>query len=292
MTAHASCRRALPGEAAYPSGFADLPTPPRQCFWAGTSWPPPGLAVAVVGARGASPYGRERARALGRELSLSGITVVSGLARGIDAAAHEGALEGEAPPVAVVAADPARPPLAETESLHRRLLAQGAVCAEYGPGVVPRRGLFLRRNRLVAALARVVVVVEAAERSGALATAAWGRRLGRVVAAVPGDVTRESARGVLRLLQGGARPVADGADVLALLAGGAGEGPPPAGLEGAILELLRPGAALSLAALAARAGASVAEAATAVLRLEVVGRVRRQAGGRFRIATRDASRIG
>lgn len=278
MTTRAACRRAVAGEACYPDALLDLPEPPRAIHWAGAAWPPARRAVAVVGARGASAYGRERARALGAELGDLGITVVSGLARGIDAAAHEGALAGGAPPVAVVAADPSRSPLRETAALYERLLECGAVCAEFGPGTPAKPGLFLRRNRLVAALSRVVVVVEAGERSGALATAEWARRLGRAVAAVPGDVTRENARGVLRLLQTGAHPVADGSDVMALFE--RVEAAPPS-LEAALIELLGSAGPLTAEGLAARGGQPAEAIRLALVGLELSGRVRRVPGGRF-----------
>lgn len=282
--------RAPAGHEQYPRRFLALPDPPRHCFWSGPAWPPPERAVAVVGARAASGYGRQLAGAIAGDLSRRGIAVVSGLARGIDAAAHAGALEGPVAGVAVVAVDPERAPLDETRDLHRALVERGAVCSEYGPGVLPRRGLFLRRNRLVAALALGVVVVEAGAESGALVTAAWARRLGRWVAAVPGDVTREGSRGVLELLRAGAMPVACGADVAQLLGRGEGAHERAAATHGdpgdQVLRLLRREGALPADRIAMSLSLSACGVATALLQLELAGRVRRSAGGRFAAADR------
>jgi DNA processing protein len=202
-----------PDDPAYPARLADLADPPARLFVRGRLVAT--RAVAVVGARAATPYGRAQAHRLARDLAALGITIVSGLARGIDAAAHRGALDGAGSTVAVLPGG-----LAPVTPLHHEALAaeiadHGALASEHPAGTDVHPGMFLRRNRLIAALGEATVVVEAAERSGALDTAAWARRMGRPVLAVPGDVDREQSRGCLALLRAGARPCADAQDVLA-----------------------------------------------------------------------------
>jgi DNA processing protein len=175
--------------------------------------------VAVVGARRASDYGLEVARTLGRGLSAAGVTVVSGMAMGVDAAAHEGALAGGADTVAVLGCgvDVAYP--ASRRRLHARLRRDALVLSELPPGFTARRWCFPVRNRVIAALAEVVVVVEGGERSGSLITARLARELGREVGAVPGRITSLAAAGPNSLLFDGAHPIRGAQDVLDLLFG-------------------------------------------------------------------------
>ena len=287
-----AARRNEPG---YPAAFLELERSPEVWYWCGPGWPPAQPAVALVGARSASPYGLELAESLGFELARRGVTVVSGLARGIDAAAHRGALSGGGAAVAVVACDPAHPPLLETASLHRRLLSTGAIGSEYGATVAPRPGLFLRRNRLVAALAQVVVVVEAGAASGALTTAAWARRLGRAVAAVPGDVTRSVAAGPLRLLQSGAAPVANAEDICRLLATGTvgarvtarPAATPGPSLAEPLLEALQSGGPIHPDRLSQQLGWTLPRVLARLSECELAGRVDRVEGGRYRLRRRE-----
>lgn len=182
-----------------------------------------GRAVGVVGSRAATAYGESVAGELGAGCGFAQVPIVSGAAFGIDAAAHRGALAAGAPTVAVLAcgADRAYP------AAHRRLLDEiaesGAVVAEAAPGCSPLRIRFLARNRLIAALTRGTVVVEAALRSGALNTATWATRLNRPLMGVPGPVTSAPSAGVHELIrQGGTTLVTSAADVLELV-GAAGE---------------------------------------------------------------------
>jgi DNA processing protein len=218
-------------EAAYPERLRDLPDPPAVLHVAGD----PASAgadhsVAVVGARRATPYGITVARDLGRGLAAAGVNVVSGLALGIDSAAHAGALEGSGEPVGVVgvvdgAAEPVavlaggadRPYPASKHGLYAAVRAAGAVVSEMPPGFGIHRWAFVARNRLIAALAQVVVVVEATERSGSLTTADLGAELGRTVAAVPGRITCRVASGTNGLLRDGAVLVRGVRDVLEAL---------------------------------------------------------------------------
>jgi DNA processing protein len=178
-------------------------------------------AVAIVGARNASTNGRRLATELARDLCDAGLVVVSGLARGIDAAAHRGALSqmNSAGTIAVVAGgvDIAYPP--ENEALQREIAARGAVLAELPPGTVPQARHFPRRNRLVSGLALGVVVVEAAPRSGSLITARFALEQGREVFAVPGSPLDPRCRGTNNLIREGATLTETAADVLQVLDG-------------------------------------------------------------------------
>ncbi len=206
--------------AGYPERLRDLPDPPAVLHIGGSatgSLHDPD-AVAIVGARKASAYGLEVARSLGRELSAAGVPVVSGMALGVDSAAHTGALEASTPTVAVLAGGADLPYPASKRRLHADLLARGCVISELPPGFGAFRWCFPARNRLIAALARVTIVVEGAERSGSLITADLAAELGRTVAAVPGHITSRLAAGANGLLQAGAALVRGGEDVLDLLA--------------------------------------------------------------------------
>ncbi len=243
--------------------------------------PAAGRCVAIVGSRAASPYGTAMADRLARDLAALGVTVVSGLARGIDAAAHRGALAAGGRTIAVVPSGldtvtpPAHDPLAEEVSKAGTLLSEQAAGPPFG------RGAFVRRNRIIAALAAVTVVVEAAERSGALSTAERAAALGRGVCAVPGDLDRPTALGVMGLLRAGARPCAVAADVLAAiparLAIAAGGEDPAARLRAALDATPR-----TVDELAARAALAVPEVLALLVRLRWSGLAEDAGGQRWR----------
>jgi DNA processing protein len=170
--------------------------------------------VAIVGSRRATSYGREVARSLGNELGSAGVVVVSGLAFGIDACAHRGALDAGAPTVAVLGCGPDVAYPAAHRGLWRRIAEEGAVLSELPPGAVPWRWTFPARNRIMAALAGMTVVVEAAARSGSLVTARLASESGRRLGAVPGPVTSRASGGPNSLLSEGAVVVRGAADVL------------------------------------------------------------------------------
>lgn len=208
----------LPGDAAYPPALLDLPDPPATLHTLGD----PTLMtraprVAVVGTRQYTPLGERTTRRLVAALRDAGAVVVSGLARGIDTVAHSAALAEGLPTVAVLGTGVDVPYPAGNVALHGRIAAEGCVAAEAPPGSTATRGAFPRRNRIVAALADVVVVVEAGLQSGALITAGIAAELGRPVAAAPGSVESPSAAGTNQLLRDGAHVLADPSDVLALL---------------------------------------------------------------------------
>ena len=184
----------------------------------------PSKTVTIVGARRATTYGREVARELGRELAGAGMVVVSGLAFGVDACAHRGALDaGRTFAVLGCGSDIAYP--AAHHSLWRRTCERGLVLSELPPGASPWRWTFPARNRIMAALAGMTVVVEAAERSGSLITAEAAADLGRQLGAVPGPVTSRTSAGPNGLLAGGAHVIREAQDVLdAMLDGTRGRG--------------------------------------------------------------------
>jgi len=173
-----------------------------------------GTAVAIVGARACSAYGAEVARMLGRELAAAGLVVVSGLARGVDSAAHRGALETGGRTVAVLGCGIDRDYPAAHAGLAREIGEHGLVVSEYAPGVEPAPWRFPARNRIIAGLARATVVVEARERSGALITADLALEEGREVLACPGEITSALSAGTNGLLRLGATPLTRTEDVL------------------------------------------------------------------------------
>ncbi len=276
----------------YPARLRELPDPPAVLHVGGApELLADGDAAAVVGARRASSYGLEVARALGRSLAAAGVPVVSGMALGVDSDAHAGALERGGPSVAVLAggADVAYP--ASKRRLHRELLERGCVVSELPPGFGAFRWCFPARNRIIAGLAAVTVVVEAAERSGSLITADFAAELGRPVGAVPGQVTSRLAAGANGLLHAGAAVVRDGADVLDLLfADGGGASRPHPGAPADPAAELEPELRRLLDAVE-QGGGSVAtlatspqEARAAILgltELELRGLIRREFGGRY-----------
>jgi len=170
-------------------------------------------AIAVVGTRRPTPYGRSVARRLGRELAEAGVTVVSGLARGVDGAAHRGALEAGGRTLAVLGSGLDRCYPAEHRELLATIAGTGAAVSEFGLGCPPLPANFPRRNRIISGLVRGVVVVEAAERSGSLITARLALEQGREVFAVPGPITSATSRGTHRLLRQGARLFAGVEDI-------------------------------------------------------------------------------
>ncbi|HEY0888940.1 MAG TPA: DNA-processing protein DprA [Nocardioides sp.] len=217
-------RFVVPGDAEWPLSVDDLQHGPRLVERGGV---PIGLwvrgpvrldalaeSVAVVGARTATTYGTEVARELAADVARGGWAVVSGAAFGIDQAAHRGALAASGVTVAVLACGADRAYPAAHEPLLEHLARHGAVVSEAPPGAAPMRVRFLARNRLIAALTRGTVVVEAAPRSGALNTANWADGLSRVVMGVPGPVTAVTSAGVHALLRRGGAVVTSGAEVL------------------------------------------------------------------------------
>ena len=268
------------GEPGFPARLAAVADPPLGLFVRGSL--PEGHAVAVVGARRASAYGREVAEYLGRELARAGVAVISGMARGVDAAAHRGALAAGGPTTAVWGAGPDRVYPPEHEGLAEEIATHGCLATEYPPGCAPLAHHFPERNRIIAGLCEAVVVVEADERSGALITARLALEEGREVMAVPGSVFSRLSAGPNGLLRAGAAPVLTADDVLATL----GLPPQPSGAgaeeEPPLLALIRPGESVTVDRLAAESRLPVAQVLEALVALELGGRVVRQADGSYR----------
>ncbi len=289
----------------YPPLLRQGSNPPPVLFVDGDPallWRP---AVAVVGSRSPSPGGVEIARELARVLARAGLVVASGMAAGIDAAAHQAALDAGGGSVAVLGTGPDVPYPRRNTSLHGRLCREGAVASEHPPGTGPRSSHFPSRNRILAALCVGTVVVEAARRSGALITARLAGECGREVMAFPGSVRNPVARGCHRLIRDGAALVEEPGEVLELVApvvsrlagdlrgrlgapipgSDAGDAPPPAApatpLSGPVWSALGhdPG---SLDELALRSGLTVAEVSSMLLALELEGRVAAHHGRWYR----------
>ena len=215
--ARCGARLVAPGDGDYPNALLDLLDPPAWLFVRGDLPGDPGPAVAVVGARSCSPYGTEVAELMGSGLASAGVAVVSGAARGIDGAAHRGALAVGGPTIAVLGSGIDIPYPKVHRHLLDRIAASGAVVSEYPPGLRPHPRRFPARNRIVAALARLVVVVEGAAGSGSLITAEFAQDLNRDLLAVPGPVTSELSAAPHELIRDGAGLVRDAGDVLELL---------------------------------------------------------------------------
>jgi DNA processing protein len=288
---HGLCRH----EREYPQPLLELPDPPALLH---STAPPGALAglwsgqvAAIVGTRRASSYGLEVASALGRGLAAAGLTVVSGLALGIDAAAHRGALEAGGKTIAVLGCGADVPYPRTNRALYERIRAKGAVIAELPPGARPARWTFPARNRIMAGMAAVTVVVEAAERSGSLITVGFAQDLGREVCAVPGRVTSRIAAGANQLLLEGAHPVRGAADVLDVIFGVGGweaaavrsrEQDAARDLEPgllAVLQAVEGGESLERAA--GRASMSAGGLRAALGRLELLGLIRRHGLGSY-----------
>jgi DNA processing protein len=208
------------GDADYPAPLRDLHDPPPHLSMLGdaalvAAGAPP--TVSIVGTRSSSAYGERIATALAGALAQAGATVVSGMARGIDAAAHRAALDAGGRTAAVLGTGVDVPYPAAHRALHAEIARSGLVLSEQPPGARAGAGAFPRRNRIIAALAPVTIVVEAGFRSGALITAGCALDLGRTVAAVPGPVDAPQAAGSNELLRDGAVVIAAVADALALL---------------------------------------------------------------------------
>ncbi|HOG08010.1 MAG: DNA-processing protein DprA [Syntrophales bacterium] len=263
------------------------------------------IPIAVVGSRQASPYGRFTTERLCRELALRGITVVSGMARGIDSAAHSGALAGRGRTIAVLGSGPdvIYPP--ENESLYRKIAASGAVISEYPFGTPPNAANFPARNRIISGLSLGVVVVEAGMKSGSLITARIALEQGREVFAVPGAIDSSGSRGTHRLLKEGAKLIEGVDDILEEILPQlqrAGIVPPAAQpspdaipdaatSDGAAMESLSERERIVFSALSAipvdanalvhATGLTVQEIITALLQLELNGLVRQMPGNRY-----------
>jgi DNA processing protein len=262
---------------AFPPLLAAIHDPPPRLLLRDAAVGPALLsqpAVAIVGARSCSSYGRSVARSLGRDLAAAGLVVVSGMARGIDGEAHRGALDAGGATVAVLGCGIDRDYPAAHAELARRIVGTGLVVSEYEPGVEPAPWRFPARNRIIAGLCRATVVVEARERSGALITADFALEEGREVLAVPGEITSSLSSGTNALLRLGATPVTCAEDVLETY--GLEPATRAAAALGATAELLlaRLGdGALTADEVVRVSGVEAGAGAAALMELELAGRI-------------------
>ncbi|MBI5070526.1 MAG: DNA-protecting protein DprA [Deltaproteobacteria bacterium] len=281
-----SARTLLRGEPGYPARLAATDEAPPQLRLAGELGPPGVTRVALVGARASDDYGLDMARSLAAGLARAGVSVISGGARGVDGAAHEGALAAGGHTVAVLGTGvDVDYPVGNRRLFERILAAGGALLSELEDGTQGSPWSFPRRNRIISGLSDAVVVVRAGEKSGALITADWARRQRVPLLAVPGDADNPLSAGPLGLLRTGARLVTRAADVLELL-GLAGQAELP--LPGP--ELQGPAAAVWAALsrspqhadeLARAAGLPPGAALAALLELELSGLAEQRPGQRF-----------
>jgi DNA processing protein len=209
-----SIRIVRPDAAEFPRLWRELPDPPSVLYVRGQLKACDQLAIAIVGTRGASHYGRAQAERFARTLARAGLTIVSGLARGIDGAAHRGALEAQGRTIAVLSSGVHEIYPPQHAELAEQIAASGALISEMPPLTKPKKGMFPQRNRLISGLALGTLVIEAAERSGALITARHAGEQGREVFAMPGLVTTPVARGCHALIRDGAYLTQDPEDVL------------------------------------------------------------------------------
>ena len=279
-------------DAAYPPALTTIADPPFVLWVRGIAASLSTPAVAIVGARAASPYALAVAERLAADLAGAGLTVVSGLARGVDSAAHRGAISAGGTTIGVLGSgiDVIYPP--EHKPLVRDIEKSGAVISELVPGTVPQPRFFPMRNRIISGLTRAVVVIEAGEKSGSLITARCALEQGRDVLAVPGNVLSGRNRGAHALLRDGATIVESVDDILAELGmspaarsvganGGCDERCRGGRAADPVLHCLTPGEPANLDEIAERSGLSPSRLLPRLFELELQGAIARVGGGRF-----------
>jgi len=276
----------------YPALLRQIPDPPPILYVKGDGLVQAGRAVAVVGSRWMTPYGRKVTAALCRDFARAGITVVSGMALGVDGQAHRAALEAGGNTVAVLGVGLDRPYPPEHGPLFDRIAERGAVVSEFPPGTRPLGAHFPRRNRVISGLSLGVVVVEARKGSGSLITARLAADQGREVFAVPGNVDLPGSAGTNALIRDGARPVTGARDVVEELlpqlavrvpAGTGAAYRVPDGLSDAERRLLGELASVPVAVdlLVERTGAPAPEVLNTLLEMELKGLVEKVPGNRY-----------
>jgi DNA processing protein len=273
------------GDDDYPPLLLQTPDPPLLLYAQGQVGLLKQRSLAIVGSRNASAQGVDNARAFGAHLSRNGWTIVSGLAFGIDAAAHEGGLQGPGSTVAVVGTGLDRVYPARHRTLAHRIAADGVLVSEFAPGTPPLAPHFPMRNRIIAGLARGTLVVEAALQSGSLITARQAAEFGREVFAVPGSIHSPLSRGCHALIRQGAKLVESAQDIVEELLGqpsllAADAEPEAPGRADPVLQALGHDPA-TLDALCARTGWSAQELSARLLELELEDRVARLPGGLY-----------
>lgn len=278
------------GDAAYPQALANIPDPPLLLYIRGRIDLLARPALAIVGSRNASVQGKANAGAFARAASGAGVCVVSGLALGIDAAAHEGALRGASSTIAVVGtgADLFYP--ARNRALAERIASEGCIVSEYALGTPPSSGNFPRRNRIISGLSSGVLVIEAAAQSGSLITARMAAEQGREVFALPGSIHAPLAKGCHKLIRDGARLVETVDEVLEAMrvspllspasAGMASPGALPTESDCTALLAQLGHEALDVDDLLERSQSSIGQLSMGLLALEMAGMIERLPGGK------------
>ena len=280
------------GGAGFPGALVDIPDSPLCLFAQGNLRLLQRPAVAIVGSRDHSHYGAEVCRALARAAAEAGLVVVSGMARGLDAVAHTGALDASGGTIGVLGNGLGVIYPVSNRQLYQRVTERGLLLTEFPPGQRPGPGSFPRRNRLISGLARVTVVVEAAIKSGAQQTVECATTQGREVMAVPGPITSPVSAGTNGLIRDGAAPLLELADLLSHYpeirrAAQEMQAPEPgtlAPVEGRIVNALWAGPR-RLEELVEASGAPVTEALDALSSLELSGRIRQREGGLYQLAS-------
>ncbi|PYO80345.1 MAG: DNA-protecting protein DprA [Gemmatimonadetes bacterium] len=269
----------------FPPELRAIPQPPRELYAIGRHSALSKPRVAIVGTRNCTGYGERAARMLTRTLVRAGVSIISGMARGIDAAAHRTALEEGGNTVAVLGTGIDVPYPVGHRQLHRTIAEKGLVISENPPGMKAYQGAFPKRNRIIAALAPLTIVVEAGFRSGALNTASQALEVNHAVAAVPGPIDSEQSRGSNQLLRDGAAFIATPDDALSLL----GISAPKEKLltpllpdsEQKVWEAIAEGF-VQTDALPAATGLGLAECLTAITSLEIMGLIECSLAGEIR----------
>ena len=209
-----STRKISKNNKEYPVILKNIYNPPNELFIAGEILSSDSNAVAIVGTRRATHYGLGNAEKLAYDLAIRGITVVSGLARGIDSAAHRGALRAGGRTIAVLGSGHNKIYPPENRKLYYEIIKKGAVISEFPPDTAPSKTSFPKRNRIISGLSKGIVVIEAPERSGALITADFALEQGREVFAMPGNIDTGRSIGTNRLIKEGAKLIENVSDIL------------------------------------------------------------------------------
>ena len=272
----------------YPQALRQIPDPPALLYGCGSL--PEGPALAIVGTRHPTDFGRAFTERLAEELGAAGVVVVSGLARGIDAAAHRGTLCGGGKTLAVLGCGIDRAYPQENLRLYQQISEQGALLSEYPPGSEPLPGHFPGRNRIISGLSKATLVIEASRDSGSLITAEFALEQGREVLAVPGGVDRKTSYGPNLLIKQGAHPVTEAQEILEILGFNASDRWARPHTEPTALQLAEPaGAVLARLDLTPRhsdelaweSGLTPMELSAILLQLELHGYAEKLPGGRY-----------
>lgn len=263
------------GSELYPEVLDDLHTPPDPLYLLGDPAILKRRCVSIVGTREPTPYGLKTARTIAAAFARAGFCVVSGMARGIDAVAHRTALENGSPTVAVLGTGIDVPYPVGHKDLHRVISDKGLIVSENGPGQRAHPGAFPKRNRIIAALSPVTIVIEGGHRSGALNTASHALELGRALAAVPGPIDSPQSEGTNQLLRDGATVIATVDDALALVGAPAAAPTVPyqlSEIDGSVWSALAVGP-LTVDSLSRKTSLPPRDCLTAITSLEIQGMV-------------------